>query len=304
MPLSANAPDLRSLDLLLTIAEVGSFGQAARRHGISQPAVSLRMNQLEGRIGVRLFERTASGARLTPSGSAVADWSRAVIEATEHFMIGAAALRAESEARLRVASSLTIADHLVPGWLVSLRRLAPEPSISLSVMNSAAVSDAIMEGRADLGFIEGPVPRRSPVKSRIVGGDRLVVVVAPDHPWARRRTPLPPKELARTSLILREEGSGTRQVLEEAMLEHGHHIASDLELGSTSAILGAARRGQGPAVISSLAASDDIDARRLIEVVVDGIHLERSFRAIWPIGSQPAGTAKRLIAIASGCQNL
>ncbi|MHB1711764.1 MAG: LysR family transcriptional regulator [Acidimicrobiales bacterium] len=300
MPLSADAPDLRSLDLLLTIAEVGSFGQAARRHGISQPAVSSRMSQLERRIGVRLFERTASGARLTPSGSAVAGWSRAVIEATESFMAGTAALRAESEVRLRVASSLTIADHLVPGWLVSLRQLAPEATISLSVMNSASVSDAVMAGRADIGFIEGPVSGHSPVRSQVVGGDRLVVVVSPDHPWARRRTPLPPKELAHTSLILREEGSGTRQVLEEAMREHGYEIASDLELGSTSAILGAARRGQGPAVISSLAVSDDIDARRLVEVVLDGMNLERSFRAIWPFGTLPEAMARRLITIASG----
>nr|MDA8343316.1 LysR family transcriptional regulator [Actinomycetota bacterium] len=146
MPLPEDAPDLRSLDLLLSVAELGSLGKAARRHGISQPAVSLRMNELERRLGITILERTASGTTLTGPGSSVVDWSRSVIEAADAFVTGTAALRAETGVRLRVAASLTVADHLVPGWLVSLRQQAPDASINLSVMNSAAVADQVEAG--------------------------------------------------------------------------------------------------------------------------------------------------------------
>jgi len=300
MPLPEDAPDLRSLDLLLSVAELGSLGKAARRHGISQPAVSMRMSELERRLGISILERTASGTKLTGPGSSVVDWSRSVIEAADAFVTGTAALRAETGVRLRVAASLTIADHLVPGWLVSLRQRAPDASINLSVMNSAAVTDQVEAGQADLGFVEGPVQRRPRIRSRTVGHDRLAIVVAPGHPWTRRTTPLPAEELARTSLVLREKGSGTRQVLEEALARHGYRVSANLELGSTSAIIGAARRGEGPAVISSLAVFDDLAGGRLVEVAVEGVSLDRTFRAIWLSGSRPAALARRLITIAAG----
>ncbi|MDA8149463.1 MAG: LysR family transcriptional regulator [Actinomycetota bacterium] len=300
MPLPEDAPDLRSLDLLLSVAELGSLGKAARRHGISQPAVSLRMNELERRLGITILERTASGTTLTGPGSSVVDWSRSVIEAADAFVTGTAALRAETGVRLRVAASLTVADHLVPGWLVSLRQQAPDASINLSVMNSAAVADQVEAGLADLGFVEGPAQRRPRIRSRTVGQDRLAIVVAPGHPWTRRTTPLPVEALARTSLVLREKGSGTRQVLEEALARHGYRVSANLELGSTSAIIGAARRGEGPAVVSSLAVFDDLAGGRLVEVAVEGVSLDRTFRAIWLSGHRPATLARRLIAIAAG----
>jgi DNA-binding transcriptional LysR family regulator len=300
MVLPDDTPDLRSLDMLLTVAELGSLGKAARRHGVTQPAVSLRMSQLETLLGVTLLERSPSGTRLTVSGASVVDWSRSVIEATEACVAGTAALRAAAEPRLRVAASLTIADHLVPTWLVALRQVEPEMPISLVVTNSAAVTEHVEEGRADLGFVEGPVQRRAGIRTRVVGHDRLALVVAPGHPWARRAAPVALEELARTSLVLREKGSGTRQVLEEAMSRHGYRIVTDLELGSTSAIIGAARRGEGPAVLSSLAVSDDLVGGRLVEVPIAGILLDRSFRAIWPAGRRLSTHARRLVAIAAG----
>ncbi len=300
MPLPEETPDLRSLDLLMSVAELGSLGKAARRHGISQPAVSLRMSELERRLGITILERSASGTRLTGPGASVVDWSRTVLEAVDAFVTGTAALRAETGARLRVAASLTIADHLVPGWLVSLRQLAPDASINLSVTNSAAVTDHVEAGHADLGFVEGPVQQRPRIRSRTVGHDRLAIVVAPGHPWARRSTPLSVEELARTSLVLREKGSGTRQVLEDALARHGYHVSANLELGSTSAIIGAARRGEGPAVISSLAVFDDLAGGRLVEVAVEGIALDRTFRAIWLSGHRLAALARTLVTIATG----
>lgn len=301
MALPDDMPDLRSLDLLLTVAELGSLGQAAQKHGLSQPAVSQRMNQLERLLNITILERTPSGTRLTPSGARVAYWSRSIVEATETFLAGTAALRFESAAhtQLRIAASLTIADHLIPGWLVALRKELPDISISLSVMNSATVVEQVELGEVDLGFVEGSLPRRHGIQTKIVGGDRLALVVAPGHPWTRRHSPLPASELARTALILREKGSGTRQVLEDALANHGYQVVANMELGSTLAIIGAAWRGEGPAVLSSLAVSDDIEHGNLVEIPTSGLALDRAFRAIWPIRKQMSQTAKKLVAIAA-----
>lgn len=301
MALPDDFPDLRSLDLLLTIAELGSLGKAAQKHGLSQPAVSQRMNHLERLLKVTLLERSPSGTRLTPSGARVAYWSKAIVEAAENFSVGAAALRVEaaSHTQLRIAASLTIADHLIPGWLVALRKDLPDVSISLSVMNSASVVQKIELREVDLGFVEGSLPRRHGIQTKVVSGDRLALVVAPGHPWTRRNSPITVSELARTPLILREKGSGTREVLEDALANHGYQVVANMELGSTVAIIGAAWRGEGPAVLSSLAVSEGIEHGHLVEIPTIGIALDRAFRAIWPVGKQISQSAKRLISIAN-----
>jgi DNA-binding transcriptional LysR family regulator len=130
-----------------------------------------------------------------------------------------------------------------------------------------------------------------------VRSDHLVVVVNPAHPWTRRRVPVTAADLAAAELIVREPGSGTREVLEDALRGRGG-LHSRLELGSTAAILAAARRGEGPAVLSALAVAEDLAAGRLTAVPTDGISLARVLRAVWPLGRPLAPLARRLLTIA------
>ncbi len=131
----------------------------------------------------------------------------------------------------------------------------------------------------------------------VIGHDRLLVVAAPGHPWTRRRKPVPLRELAATGLVLREPGSGTRQVLDAALAAHGGLGPPLLELASTTAVKAAAVSGAGPAVLSELAVREELAARRLIEVVVEGPGLSRALRAVWPRGARPAGPARQLLAL-------
>ena len=297
MVLPAVTPDLISLDLLLTVAEYGSLGQAGRVHGMTQPAVSMRMTQLERRMGLQLLERTPSGTRLTPAGASVVDWARQVIDAAAAMMAGTVALRAGSASGLRVAASLTVSDHLLPGWLVALHVGGPDIAVSLEVHNSTGVIRLVADGQADIGFIEGPLPP-GVVQARKVAADRLIVVVGPGHPWARRRRPVTGEVLAATPLILREAGSGTRQVLEDALAPWGGPSAPLLQLGSTTAILGAVRRGEGPAVISILAAADELAAGRVVEIPTSGLDLSRDLQAVWRRGRKLTAPAQRLLRVA------
>ncbi|MFE6835043.1 LysR family transcriptional regulator [Streptomyces sp. NPDC057705] len=300
MPLTSRVPDLAALDLLLSVIELGSLGRAAEAHGISQPSASSRIRYLEKLVGLPVLERTTLGSRPTPAGALIAEWAGTVVEAAQQLGAGIDTLREQRDSRLHVAASQTVAEYLFPKWLVALRASAAVPAaVTLESGNSAGVAQAVLEGRAGIGFIESP---RAPkgLESRPVAVDRLVVVVAPGHPWARRST-ITLEELAATPLVQREAGSGTRTSFERAVaarLPDWRPPAPLLELSSTTAIKTAAAAGVGPAVVSSLAVSVELASGTLTSPTVAGFDMTRSLRAVWPQGQRPAGPARDLYAIA------
>ncbi|MCX4833671.1 LysR family transcriptional regulator [Streptomyces sp. NBC_00006] len=291
--LAHRVPELGALQLLLAVARLGSLGAAARALGITQPAASSRIRSMERQLGLALVDRSPRGSRLTDSGALVTDWARPIVEAAEQFDAGASALRDRRDSRLRVAASMTIAEYLLPRWLIALRAERPDTAVSLLAGNSTAVAERLLGGEADLGFVEGrTVP--AGLDSAVIAHDRLVVVTAPGHPWARRRKPLAAGELAVTPLILREEGSGTRQVLDAAL---GGLARPLIELSSTTAVKSAAVSGAGPSVLSELAVGEELGARRLVEIPLEGAELRRELRAVWPTGHRPVGPARDLLSL-------
>lgn len=291
-------PELSALELFVTVAETGSLGQAAARHGISQPSASARIRSLEHHLGIQLLMRSTTGSRLTDAGLLISGWAREILEHAVALMESAGALRAEQQDRLRVTASLTIAEYLVPDWLVALRESTPQVQVGLQVTNSQTVLEGVRRGEYDLGFVETPsVP--GDLHSTVVGRDRVVVVVTPSHPWARRRRPVEAVELASTPLLLRETGSGTRDTLEAALAEVAAQPLPLLVLGATAPLRSAVVAGIGPAVLSALAVADDLKAGRLVEVpVAASLRLARRLRAVWPRGRQLPEPAMRMIQVA------
>jgi DNA-binding transcriptional LysR family regulator len=306
--LSSRVPDLLGLQLLLAVEAAGSLAAAGASLGISQQAASARLRVIESQVGAPLVIRGRRGSRLTPAGQLMAQWAQAVVSAAEELDAGITALRGDRAVHLAVAASPTVAEHLVPRWLVALqsRRLTEglEPvEVSLTTGNSEAVADAVRSGEADVGFVEGP---RAPtgLRSRTVARDRLLLVVAPAHPWARRRRPVTAAELAGTSLVSRERGSGTRALLEQALLRllpPGTPLASPaLEMSSAAAVKAAVVAGVAPGALSSLAAGGDVTAGRLTTVEIGGLDLRRNLRAVWAAGTEPPpGPARDLVVLAA-----
>jgi len=289
-------PDADSLQLLLRIATEGSLGRAGAAHGLSQPAVSARVRRMEGLVGFPLVTRGARGSTLTPAGVLLADWAREALAARAVLAAGIESLRADGRQQLTVAASLTVAEHLLPRWLVQLTATHPRTTVRLRAMNSADVVAAVLAGDVPLGFVEGPRVAAQ-LTARTVGHDRLVVVVAPKHPWATRTGPVTAAELAGTRLVHREPTSGTRTWLEGVLAPHGSLAAPILELSSSSAVREAVAAGAGPAVLSELAVRDDVDRGALVVVPVVGADLSRALRAVWPRGQRPRGAAQDLLAI-------
>jgi molybdate transport repressor ModE-like protein len=305
MALSARVPDLAALEVLLSVARTGSLGRAAQEAGVSQQAVSARIRAMEAQTGVTLVQRTARGSRLTAEGAVIAQWAARVLDVAGELDAEIAALRKDLRSRLRLCASLTIAEWLLPAWLVSFRAAGrsvgrEDVEIILTAANTDTAITHVTDGTADLGFIEGPRPPRS-LRSRVIGHDRLAIVVPPGHPWARRRGPVSAAELAATPIVRREGGSGTSQTLTVALTDvlgpDAVQAPAALSVSSTSAVRAAVLAGAAPAVITGLAVADDLAAGRLNRIEIPELDLNRPLRAIWNgSANPPAGPARDLVA--------
>lgn len=289
--------NLTMLRLLVGTADHGSLSASARAAGIAQSNASRSLRTLERRLGYTLLHRSTRGSTLTQEGALTVEWAREVLEGVDRLSAGADALAHRGREELTIGSSMTIAEHLLPGWIGAFRTRRPGVATRLTVMNSAQVIGAVDGGDVALGFVETPdLPSR--LRHVTVFTDQLVVVAGPGHPWARRDEPLEPAELAVTALVEREEGSGTRAFLDR--LVDDHRPAPLVELNSNSAICQAVVEGIGPAVLSRLAVEGYLRAGLLVEVPTRGRQLGRTLQAVWRDPLPHGGAAADFVEVARG----
>lgn len=304
--------DLGALRALREVGRHGSIAAAAAVLGVSQQALSARMRTLERTMDVTLLARSPSGSHLTEQGGLVVGWAEEVLDAADRLEAGLRSIRSGVSHRLAVAASQTIAEHLVPRWLVELRGIEQVGAaqaaqvtptvVELTVTNSTGVIELVRDVKVRLGFIETPhLP--GDLMSAHLRDDEMLVVAAPGHPWARRRSPLPLAELAATPLVMREAGSGTRITLTDHLAAQDPPLQARIamELGTSAAVRSAIAAGVAPGVLSRLAVRDDLVLGRLIAIEVEGPPLTRELTAIWRPDLEPLPPeGARLLAVARG----
>ncbi len=300
----SHLPDLDGLRLLVGISRHGSIGATARASGVSQQAASERLRSMEAQTGLTLVRRGARGSQLTEAGVVVAEWAARLLDIADEIDTAIEGLRGDRGRELVVWASMTIAESLIPRWLVRLRQQQEgnnhrPTAVSLRAANSHHVVEAVRAGTAHLGFVEG-VEAPAGVRSLTVAHDELVLVAAAGTPLGRRRTALTPGQVAELALTSREQGSGTREVLDLALATHGLTAGDPaVELTTATAIREAVIAGSAPAFLSRRVVARDVIAGSLSVVDVQGLDLRRHFRAVW-IGTKhpPAGPVRDLVAIA------
>ena len=307
--MSDGADDLGALRALREVGRQGSIAAAAAVLGVSQQALSARMRTLERSLNIALLARTPTGSQLTEQGRLVVGWAEEVLDAADRLAAGLRSIRSGVSHRLAIAASQTIAEHLVPHWLVELRAAeqAAEQTtgqaptmVELQVANSTAVIKLVRDVKAGLGFIETPHLPADLVTAPL-RDDEMLVVAAPGHPWARLRRALSLTEIAATPLVMREAGSGTRDTLTDhlAAQEPSLQARAAMELGTSAAVRSAIAAGVGPGVLSRLAVRDDLVLGRLVAIEVAGPRLTRRLTAVWRPDHEPlAPEAARLLSVA------
>ncbi|WP_342241570.1 LysR substrate-binding domain-containing protein [Inquilinus sp. OTU3971] len=245
---------LEQLRIFVAVAEHLHVTRAAQALNLTQSAASAAIQALEARHATKLFHRVGRGIALTDAGTAFLPEARAVLiraALAERALDDLSGLR---RGVLALHASQTIGNYWLPSLMHRFRTAHPGLQLDLTIGNTTQVAEAVREGRADIGFVEGDLDLAG-FEHASLPGDRLVLVVGAGHPWAGERM-VAPARFADSPWVLRERGSGTRQVFESALGRLGVDPAAlpvALELASNEAVRAAIEAGAGAGVLSSLA---------------------------------------------------
>lgn len=252
--------NLRQLEVFLATARGGSTRAAAERIARSQSAASTALAELEAALGCELFDRIGRRLQLNENGRALLPKAQAIVdqaaEAQDLFM-------GEHAAPLRVAASFTIGEYLLPQLVSGWTQLHPKSQIHLRIANTSDVIDAVAAMDVDIGFVEGSQTHPDLV-TRPWSDDEIVVIAAPGHALAGQCATA--EQLARATWVVREHGSGTRQITDEWLLDHLEQVRIGFELGSNEAVKRVVAASTGLGCLSRHAVAQSIADGHLIEL--------------------------------------
>lgn len=264
---------LRQLEVFAEVLKNGSTTQASQMLALSQSAVSAALTDLEGQLGVQLFDRVGKRLVVNEHGRLLYPRALAALEQAREIE----QLFREDNGAIRVYASSTIGNYILPQVIARYRRDFPTLPLELSVGNSQDVINAVADFRVDIGLIEGPC-HSADIISEPWLEDELVVFAAPSSPLLQGEVTL--EKLAQAPWILREHGSGTREIVDYLLLSHLPTFRPGMELGNSEAIKHAVRYGLGISCLSRRVIAEQLAAGTLVEVPIP---LPRLVRTLWRI---------------------
>jgi DNA-binding transcriptional LysR family regulator len=271
-PMNLNPALLRAF---VAVAEHGGFTAAARAVGVSQPAVSRAVRDLERSCGFELVERAPHGIRLTRAGEAFLLSAREVIGAMRSAEESVAALGGLGHGRLHIGASTTIATYVLPVFVGRFLEDHPAVDVRLDSAHTRAIAQKLLDYHLDIALTEAPVQHEK-IQARRWRTDPLVAVASPRHPLAARRR-IPPSALAIELLLLRERESGTRTIVMEGLEAAGVTPGRTMEIDGPEAIKQIAAAGRGIAIVSRHSVVEQLELGRLVVLDIPGLKITRPF---------------------------
>ena len=266
------------LRVFVTAARTLSFSKCAAALNITQPAVSRHIGELEARYGMPLFTRGTSGVALTKAGGLLLSHAEGLLSAYQKMDYDMELLSQTSQGRLSIGASTTIAMYLLPPVLASFMELSGGVEVSMLSGNSENVEQWLRDGRVDIGFVEN-ASRRPWLHYEPLMADELVLVAGTQGRYGTLES-VTPEELRGLPLVLREKGSGTREIIERALSRCGIRVEDlnvVIELSSTEAIKSFVRSSDTLAIVSVIALHRELADSSLRIVDIDGIDMPREF---------------------------
>jgi len=275
--------NLNHLAIFHAVALAGGVSAGATRLHISQSAVSKQLSDFEQHLGTTLFERLPRGVRLTEAGKLLLGYANRIFALEKEAAQALGDLHALRRGRVAIGASRTIGGYLLPTVLAQFNRLHPEIELTLEVANTSAIQSMLIEGAIDVGFTEG-FARAEALNFSVFTEDELVLIAAPRDPLLNQ-LPLPLSAIGDLPLLMREPGSGTRAVAEQALAALGITPHVVMTLASTEAIKRTVAAGMGYAFVSELAIDTELAAGLLQVLPVSGLTLRRPLHQLLLKGS-------------------
>ncbi len=278
---------LRQMQVFEAVSRHLSFSRAAQELGLTQPAVSLQIKQLEGLTRLPLFEQVGRKVYLTEAGETLLDHVRAVLNAVENADEAMAALRGEAAGKLRIGV-ISTAKYVAPTILSSFESGFPGIDLSLTVGNRQQILALLGDNAVDLAIMGRP-PTSISVSATPFAPHPMVFICNPSHPMARKKIEL--SELDGEAFLVREKGSGTRTLMEDLLAEHGVAPSKLIEMTSNETIKQGVMAGMGVSFISAHTVGLEVSVGRIEVMLVKNTPIKREWFAVTREG-------KRLLPVA------
>ncbi len=274
--------NLEYLKTYLEVVRQGSFSEVAKKLSLSQPAVSFQIQKLERDLGVRLIDRGQKTIKLTDAGKRLLRFAEIVEKEQTRLMRDLDQLREEVTGDIVIAASTIPGEILLPPILGEFKALHPSVGARVDVSDSLTVISGVQNGDYDLGFC-GTAPESRELEYFKVAEDEIVLIVFPEHPFARREK-ISLMELEGEPLIFREETSGTQRSLKTLLSKAGvdiEKLTASLVLGTSQAVVSAVEAGIGIAFVSNAAIKKSLALGLVKQVSVEGLELRRDFYCVY-----------------------
>jgi DNA-binding transcriptional LysR family regulator len=279
------------------VAKHLNFSRAAEELLLTQPAVTQQIRALEDELGVSLFDRGGGRIQLTPGGHALLPFADKMKVLSEEALAAVAAAYQEQAGELALGASQTIAQYLLPSWIATFGKSHPKVHVTALSGNTDAMLEALIAGRIQLALIEGPEQRKD-VHIEPFMQDHMVLVVPAGHEWAGQQ--VTPAMFKGEPLLMREFGSGSRRVVEQALSATGlkaKDLKISMEFDSTEGLLSAVEAGLGVTFVSRWAVRNQLALGTLKLVHVSDLKLARWFSLARPSGPEPTGNVEAFRAL-------
>jgi DNA-binding transcriptional LysR family regulator len=279
------------LKVFRAVASHLNFSRAAEELLLTQPAVTQQIKALEDEYGVSLFDRSGGRIALTSAGRALLPYATRLKEISDEAQIAVANASGTLGGQLSLGASQTIGQYLLPALVAGFLRENPRVSVSARSGNTDAILEALVEHTIQLALVEGPALRKD-VHIEPFMEDHMVLVVPASHEWADHDVDL--ASIKDAPLLMREFGSGSRRVIEKALVQAGlskKDLKTRMELDSTEGLLSAVESGLGVTFVSHWAVRNQLALGTLKLARVRGLKLSRMFSIAYPVGPEPAGNA-------------
>lgn len=276
------ALNFHQLHIFHTVAEKGSFSHAAQALHMTQPAVTMQVQSLEEYFGTKLFARSTKKVELTEAGRTLLPFARKGIELMKETDIGMSKFTHMLEGRLHLGASMTIGEYILPRLLGPFSQEYPNISVSMKVINTKQILEEVLHHQLTFGLVEAEVSHPD-VHTEAVLSDELKLIVPSGHPLAEAET-VTLSDVLKHPFVLREQGSGTRRVMEEELERAGvnaDELRIVMELGSTGAVKSAVEAGLGLSVLSQSSVRHEATLGVLKVKDIADVRFARSFHAIY-----------------------